>query len=381
MSVATAHSMRGDAEAAVWPRLRPEEVEHVLAQFDIPCAGARLSWHSPRPLSAAAIVQLSGGALFVKRHSRRVRNAAQLEEEHRFSQHLLAHGAAVTRVLQSAHGRSAFADGEWTYEVHDLGVGVDLYGAAVSWAPFTSHHHAVSAGGALAAMHGASRTYAASPRSAAVLISNDAVIRVADPLEAVRDWIETSPALDDYLRKRPWRDDLARALAPFHGHYLDASASLEPLWTHNDWHASNLLWSDSSPLADVRTILDFGLSDRTTAIYDLATAIERNTIPWLDIQAERPGAADLGLVDGLLSGYLARAPLGAAERSALVAILPIVHVGYALSEIEYFYGVTHAPQDADLAYDAFLLGHCRWFERAEGQALLAHMRERLLSIP
>ena len=66
---------------------------------------------------------------------------------------------------------------------------------------------------------------------------------------------------------------------------------LAPLWTHNDWHASNLLWSSREPHAEVASILDFGLSDRTSAVYDLATAIERNTIPWgwtFRLDATRP---------------------------------------------------------------------------------------------
>ncbi|MHA0110768.1 phosphotransferase, partial [Klebsiella pneumoniae] len=95
-----------------------------------------------------------------------------------------------------------------------------------------------------------------------------------------------------------------------------------PLWTHNDWHASNLLWSDDSQTATVRTIVDFGLCNRTTAIYDLATAIERNTIAWIDIQEGRPGKADLHLAKGLLQGYLSEAPLSPVERAGLVAILP-----------------------------------------------------------
>jgi Ser/Thr protein kinase RdoA (MazF antagonist) len=150
-----------------------------------------------------------------------------------------------------------------------------------------------------------------------------------------------------------------------------------PLWTHNDWHASNLLWSGDDPGAVVSTVLDFGLSDRTTAVYDLATAIERNTIPWLDIHDGRPGAADLEAVRGLLDGYLTQASLSAVERAAVVAVLPIVHMGYALSEIDYFYGTTHSVANADLAYRAFLLGHTRWFLGDEGRRLLAAVRDTL----
>ncbi|MGD0503324.1 MAG: aminoglycoside phosphotransferase family protein [Steroidobacteraceae bacterium] len=381
MSVAIAHSMRGDTDTATWPQLRADEVRRVLELWNIPAAQAHIAWHSPRPLSAAAIVTLPGGSLFIKRHSRQVREAAHLEEEHRFSAHLLSRGIGVTRVLHSAHGPSALSVGEWSYEVHELGAGVDLYCAAVSWTPFSSHAHATAAGRALATLHIASGSYFASPRLAHLLVSNDSVIRSADPVEAVERATEARPALREYLRRHRWREELTRALAPFHERYLKLSSSLAPLWTHNDWHASNLLWSDASPTAEVRTILDFGLSDRTTAVYDLATAIERNTIPWLDIQAGRSAAADFDLVDALLRGYLAGTQLGILERAALVAILPIVHVGYALTEIDYFYGITRSSENADLAYGAFLLGHCHWFERAEGQALLAHIHQQLQTIP
>jgi Ser/Thr protein kinase RdoA (MazF antagonist) len=145
------------------------------------------------------------------------------------------------------------------------------------------------------------------------------------------------------------------------------------LWTHNDWHASNLLWSDGDSEPTVTTVLDFGLSDRTTAVYDLATAIERNTIPWLDIHEGIPAPADLGLVSALVNGYRSARPLSAHEREALVAALPLVHVGYALAEIDYFQGSTHSVENADLAYEAFLIGHCGWFESDQGRSLLRHL--------
>ncbi|HMD75021.1 MAG TPA: hypothetical protein VKG05_14260, partial [Steroidobacteraceae bacterium] len=67
----------------------------------------------------------------------------------------------------------------------------------------------------------------------------------------------------------------------------------------------------------------------------------------------------------------------AIERAALPAILPIVHLGFALTEIDYFHGITHSPENADLAYRGFLLGHCEWFLQPEGRALLDHVSRRL----
>jgi len=98
-------------------------------------------------------------------------------------------------------------------------------------------------------------------------------------------------------------------MLPWHARlqaYLD---ELTPLWSHNDWHASNLLWSDSSAHAKVETILDFGLCDRTCALHDLATAVERNIIEWLAIPARDTQLVHLELLDALLDGYASVLPL------------------------------------------------------------------------
>lgn len=369
--------MGKESTAADWPPLQLEEIRAVLAHWGLPFEDARIGWHSPRPLSAAALVDLPTGGVFVKRHASTVRDVAALAEEHRFIAHLQDAGARVCRVLVAPDGGTAWAQGPWTYELHERGAGVDLYRDAVSWSPFKSTQQALAAGAALARLHSAADSYAAPARRTRTLVSNDRIINAGEPLVAIEQQLERRPALREYLEPRAWRREIGAALAPFHAQYLGLAPQLAALWTHGDWHASNLLWSDTSATAQVRTILDFGLCDRTSAVYDLATAIERNTIPWLDIHDGLPGGADLSQVAALLQGYLGARSLRAVERAALVAILPIVHVGYALSEIDYFHGITHSAQNAKLAYEAFLLGHCRWFQGTEGRALSAHLREQL----
>jgi Ser/Thr protein kinase RdoA (MazF antagonist) len=381
MRVATAHSMRADLAPTDWPHLDSQEVRAVVQRWGLPEDHVQVSWHSPRPLSAAAIVELEGSKIFVKRHHRSVRTAPELQEEHRFIQHLQAHGAPVSGVLPTADGSTAVERGDWTYEIHGVGLGVDLYRDAVSWSPFVSSDHAVAAGRALGLLHVSSQGFDAPIRSAPLLVSNDQIIRSAEPLNVVDRLVAGRPALQDYFRGRDWQVEIARAIAPFHGRLLDALPHLERLWTHNDWHASNLLWSDGSATVSVRTVLDFGLSDRTTAVYDLATAIERNTVPWLDIHEGVAGVANLTLVSGLIRGYLGARPLSSRERAALVAILPLVHVGYALTEIDYFHGTTRSAENANLAYHGFLLGHCAWFETAQGRALLDHVQRELQELP
>jgi len=380
MTTLAVHSMSKETAAPDWPPLAPDELGAVFEHWGLPFAGAHIAWHSPRPLSAAALVEFPGGTVFVKRHSVRVRDVAALGEEHRFMAYLRATGAPVSRVLIAQDAGTAWAQGPWTYELHEPGAGVDLYRDAVSWSPFQSTQHAVAAGQALARLHTAATYYEAPPRGTEILISNDRIINAAAPLAAIERQGERRPALRDYLEQRDWRTQIGAALAPFHAQYLALLPELAPLWTHGDWHASNLLWSDASATARVRSILDFGLCDRTSAVHDLATAIERNTIPWLDIHEGLPVAANLSLVTALLQGYLDTRALNDSERVALVAILPLVHVGYALSEIDYFHGVTHSAANASLAYEAYLLGHCHWFEGTLGQALLAHLRDELARI-
>lgn len=369
--------MGANPAPADWPRLDSNEVGAIAQRWGLPDADVRIIWHSPRPFSSAAIVELADRKLFIKRHHRTMRTASALLEEHRFIQHLRAHGAPVTHLIEATDGATAVARGDWTYEIHGLGAGEDIYRDAVSWSPFISVDHAIAAGHALARLHVSSQEFGAPARTARLLVSNDRVIRSTEPLRVIDEQIARRPALAEYFRGKNWQTEIARAIAPFHGRYLDVMPHLESLWTHNDWHASNLLWSDTSTTASVRTVFDFGLSDRTTPVYDLATAIERNTIPWLDIHEGAARAADLTLVSGLLRGYLRGRQLTSHEREALVAILPLVHVGFALTEIDYFHGITHSAENADLAYVGFLLGHCAWFETEQGQALLDHIRREL----
>ena len=69
-------------------------------------------------------------------------------------------------------------------------------------------------------------------------------------------------------------------------------------------------------------------------------------------------------------------PLVEPELSALVAVLPVVHLEYALSEVEYFAEVVRSQINADLAYDGYFIGHSRWFEETSGLVLLEHLRRR-----
>ncbi|MCC8625738.1 phosphotransferase enzyme family protein [Xanthomonas vesicatoria] len=373
------HGMSLELALPDWPALTVDEIRHVLQRFSGLGADEGVRWHSARPFSAAACVQTASGAVIVKRHHCSVRNVAALREEHRFMAHLRWAGAPVVEVLYAADGQTALAQDHWVYEVQRVGAGRDLYRDALSWTPFSDIAHAQAAGAALARLHHAAQGFDAPPRSTNVLVANLRLFAQQDPVQALQRALPARPHLAAALKDVPWQHDLATHLLPWHARawpLLSAPHAMPPLWTHGDWHASNLLWETDHGATEVSAIFDFGLSDRSSALFDLATAIERNLIPWLQLDAGARAQAQLQQLDALLDGYALHRPLSATQLRCLAALLPIVHADFALSEIEYFAGITRSPDNVDIAYHRYLLGHADWFASADGQALLAHLHAR-----
>ena len=110
----------------------------------------------------------------------------------------------------------------------------------------------------------------------------------------------------------------------------------------------------------MRAVFDFGLFDRTCAIYDLTIVIELTAISWLRLRLGRGddrGIAEPEAAPASPAGYIAVRTLGRDERETLVRLLPFVHVESALSEIEYFVGAASDCGSAVLAWNDYLLGH------------------------
>jgi Ser/Thr protein kinase RdoA (MazF antagonist) len=362
------HGMGTAWEAPTWPAIATGEAEAALAQF--PGAGrlAAFSWHSPRPFSAAALVHTDQGAFFLKRHHHRLRSPAGLMEEHRFIAHLRDAGLPVPTVVPAGDGATAIAVADATYELHRTASGLDLYRDRPSWTPFLSLDHAFAAGEALARLHQASQGYAAPARRQQPLVASFSILPAADPLAVADAYVAARPEMAAFLADRPWRSQLARIFAAAGTGVAAVLADRPPLWTHNDWHPSNLLWSTAGT---VETIFDFGLADRSCALHDLATAIERTAVRWLELgQGGDDRIGDAAAACALLAGYATVLPLAPADLTAIARLLPLVHVEFALSEVDYFTAVLAAPDDAALAWDGYLVGHADWFLSAPGQDLL-----------
>lgn len=359
------HGMGAALETPTWPAITAVEAEAILARFPGTGRLVGLRWHSPRPFSAATLLQTSRGEFLLKRHHKRLRSPESLAQEHAFIASLRAAGLPVPEIMASVERAGVIAQGDWTYELHRKASGIDLYRDRVSWTPFLSHDHAHAAGAALARLHLAARDFRAPARAPQPLVASLTILPAPDPLAAAEAYVAARPAIDAYLAGRPWRRDLSCLFAGL-GVGLSLRLAGQPsLWTHNDWHPSNLFWTGDG---EVCSIIDFGLATRTCAVHDLATAIERTAVEWLRLgEGADDAIADPAAAISLLAGYRSVVPLDARDIETVVRLLPLVHVEFALSEIDYFAGVVAKPDQAALAWDGYLLGHAEWFLSPAGR--------------
>jgi len=386
-STVQTHGMDGSLVPPDWPPLALAELRELLSQYPNLGEPTRILSTSPRPFSAAGVVatrNTSGveSTIFVKCHHRTVRNREGLLEEHRFLSHLLAHSACVPRVFASSSGNTAIEIGDSTYEVHEVPSGVDLYHDAISWTPFRCAAHAHSAGQALARLHLASQSFAAPPRAVRPLVASFTIFAAQDPAAQLRRYLAARQSLAHHKSVHDCASQALDLLVPFHSELVPLLPALPPIWTHNDLHASNLFWSDAGPSAEINAraiaTIDFGLSDCTNAVHDIAHAIERNFVEWLSLvqNAKQPPAVHLDHLEAFLGGYESVRPLSAEESAALAPITALCHAEFALSEADYFLGVLHSEEKAAMAYDGWLVGHARWFQSAPGRRLLDVLRQR-----
>jgi Ser/Thr protein kinase RdoA (MazF antagonist) len=376
-SIVQSHGLDGTLVGPDWPSLTLEEVSSLLALYPDQNGPYELETVSPRPFSAASVVRANNRRVFVKRHALAVRNAEGLREEHRFMDHLRSRGARVPVVLTTRTGETTVETGEWTYEVHSTAVGTDLYFDVFSWMPFRSVEHARSAGQTLAQLQLAAEGYNAPPRKVRPLVASFSIFADCNPAIRTRQYIDQRPALQTYLNQSGWIQEALDYLSPFHAELFPLLPSLAPLWTHNDLHASNFFWSDSSLEAHPTAVIDFGLCDRSNAVHDLAHAIERNIVEWLALvnAPDRPQDVPVHFdhLWAFLEGYETMRPLSTQEALALAPMTAICHVEFALSEGDYFLAVLHSEEKARVACEGYLLGHARWWSET-GQKVLNAVR-------
>lgn len=373
--VSLGHGMGIALEEKDWKNLTLIDIKNLQEYYQELNGEVFILWNSPRPFSSAALIQVSHQIFFVKRSHRSFRSAQDLMQEHLFIAHLAQKGLRVPKLLMAQTGMTAVEIGDWSYEVHLHASAVDLYADQPSWKPFFYAEHARQAGQMLAKLHDAAKDYEVTVgRTARYLFSNQDLLESTDIEIALGKRIKSSTALTQYFLDKTIDPALLRQLKHIHDKVANSLRRFPKIWIHNDLHASNLLWSSEYENAEVESVIDFGLCDRCTIAYDLAVTIERNFIDWLALaEISEINVDDVGL-EKFIHGYVSEAK-NLEQLSIVPDLLTIVHVDFAISELEYFVQITQNLQHADSAYYDWFIGHLQWFLSPQGEVLRVKLTE------
>lgn len=413
--VAVGHGMGIAPEQKDWPDIDLNELQVLQTHYFALQGRIEILWRSPRPFSSALLVrvheyttptknemthaqntnhaqtsadknqlnqslkrsqkqslnqqEIQPQEYFIKRSHCSFRRVEDLSEEHRFIEFLAQHDVAVPEVLNTKLQCSALALDDWIYEVHKKAKGLDIYIDHLSWKPFFYPEHAAQTGYTLAKMHQVSVLYPIQQeRSARYLVSNQQLLSSENLAEAIQHRIQSSSTLSQYFAQNPLDPRFLNDLVGIHQNIKAYLQTEQKIWTHNDLHASNLLWSDTTAQARITTVIDFGLCDYNSAIYDLAVTIERNFIDWLALEKSQHITIDEQGLTAFLNAYLS-VPSVIQHIHILPELLKIVHIDFAFSELEYFLAVTGNIQHAHAAHYDWLIGHVTWFMGHQGQVL------------
>lgn len=316
---------------------------------------------------AASTDKIGSRSYFIKRSHRSFRNAQDILQEHAFLRHLASKNIPVATLIASNCGLTALEMGDWTYEVYEKAAGFDLYVDQQSWTPFFYTEHAAKVGSLLAKLHVAMQDFPElHGRSARYLVSNQQLLESENIVTAIQQRIQNSPELSRYFADKNLDAVFLERVSQTHHKIKHILQQTTKIWTHNDLHASNLFWSTQSADANITAVIDFGLSDRNSALYDLAVTIERNFIDWLALEHTSQINIDEAGLSAFLQAYFAEIH-PQQDFSILPELLKIVHLDFAFSELEYFVGITQNLKHADAAYYDWIVGHVNWFFTEQGQ--------------
>ncbi|OEY93742.1 phosphotransferase enzyme family protein [Acinetobacter qingfengensis] len=378
----TGHGMGMALEVKDWCPLTLSDVTVLQRYYPVLSGELNIVWHSPRPFSSACIVHLVQQDVLIKRSHLSFRSVQDIEQEHHFIAHLASQRIAVPHLYTHSQQGTAILLDDWVYEVHQKVPGVDIYAEQQSWRPFFYTQHAYTVGRYMARLHHAAKNYAVKhPRDTQYLIANQRIIEKSDVVKAINLRIANRSGLSAFFAIHPLPAQFWQDVQYFHQRVQSDLVQLPKLWTHNDLHSSNFIWQDTTAEAEIAAVIDFGLSDLTTAAYDIATAIERNVLDWLALAQSDDIHVDIASLRGLLEGYISQ-PHQVESLLILPKLLPLVHIDFALYELEYFLDITQNAAHADAAY-AYLLEHLRWFRTKQGQVFLAQLHdliEELVSV-
>ncbi|MFT8592285.1 MAG: phosphotransferase [Bifidobacterium sp.] len=392
-----------------WPDIEMMESQRILDALDQPLRARSIVSHSGRPTSAASLIRTDRGLVFIKRYSRTVRDVETIAPYHRYAEFLSHSGISTPRFLRfnpeasvsptameelgntdmlnvdpqlsvaqqhSVNPQTATVaiTADAAYEAYMASTGEDRYGKALSWDPPKTLEEARNLGESVAKIDAASRDFD-EPRMRPNGMSNTFGLFASDDIHASwKSWVARRPAVQRYIRltNRDISHDLD-IVQPYAGKVAAHYGQLHRQWTHGDPHTSNFLWTGNAP----STVIDFGLADRNTAVFDLAMAIERHAIQWVAVMDGHEDACRPDIAESIIRGYCSHRPLQDAEKLILPELLAICQAESGLNWLQYYMDGVHRLDDAAWCYDVCFLAHTRWFSTGPGRALLDSIRDCL----
>ncbi|MFO8065298.1 MAG: phosphotransferase enzyme family protein [Spirochaetota bacterium] len=318
----------------------------------------------------------TGGRYFLKKRIQSVHPKESVLWRHRVISHLVAKGFSTPAITENEAGETLTEDGEVQYELFEAAHGQDIYHDYESWTPFSRRDHARSAGEALARFHNELRDFSladATPPGTSPATPETARFDLGfapDLPAAVERRISASPALSEFFSNIRWKEEISGLYLNFHGEARRYMAGVQPWVTHGQWQANNLFFEHDR----VASVVGFDLVDVAFRMYDLAAAVDKNAVLWTEIAAGQPNAVRFDVIEELLRGYCSLLPVSMVEAELLGAVLPIHHLDWALSGVEYALVHEASRERAQWYYNVYLRDHVRHYHTPSGQKILSFLR-------
>jgi len=360
----------------VTPVLLPMELDEIrrVVINHYPDVGEpeRKTGDGSRPYSASSLFVSGSGEYFLKKRSRAWRDEDDILWRHSVIDHLVNKNFPTPPLVAGRDGVTLTEEGDYYYELFHRAEGEDVYHDYHSWMPFACSDHAVSAGKTLARLHLALEDFDASGRTRLGTVIDkpmtarfDMALR-PDLEDSIGGRINNSSHLSAFFEGRRWQSELLPMLTPFSQDLRSCRKALKPWVTHGDWHGNNLFFDGGK----VSSVIDFHLTDLSFRLYDLAAALDRNCIKWLDIQDGRTDAVRFDLIGLFLEGYNSVFSVGDDELKLLSMLMPIHQLDLAVSNIEYYFGFEKNEARAEWVYQIYLIEHLRFYQLSGGKEII-----------
>ncbi|MDO4665857.1 MAG: phosphotransferase [Actinomycetaceae bacterium] len=354
-----------------WAPITPVEAQTVVGALgEENTETVRILATSHRPMAAAALVDLGSRAVFMKRYPVDMVSVRELQAKHAFV-NTLAKTFPAAKMLTFADGGTTFVTDGNIYEVSERAVGEDRYKNVRSWQPPNSVEDARELGHTAAKLRLAAANIPTSHQEPTSFSSPfELAFRICEGATAVREWVRQRPVISAYLHQRGldfWAD--LQNMVKF-SEQIQPLRAAKPQWSHGDLHVSNTFWDGGH----ISTVIDFGLATVNPPLADLAIAIERHSIDWVQISAGRnPRSGWPDAAKAILEGYCSQCPLGDEEEDALSALVALSGMEFDLMMVEYAAKIPD-PALADWAYNIGFLQHNQWFCSDAGTEYLHFLR-------